>query len=70
MNKIDKEKIMDIFNRTISNCEFYEKEKQHTKLLNEIGCLRGIAYCLEAVGICPHSDKFIYYINIQNQLND
>ena len=68
MNKAEKEKILNLFDRTIANCEFYEKEKQDMKLLNEIGCLRGIAYCLESVNICPYSDKFIYYINIQNHL--
>jgi len=70
MENAEKEKLLEIFNRTMQNCEFYEAEKQDTKLLNEIGCLRGIAYCLESVGICPHSEKFLYYINIQNQLND
>lgn len=57
-----------IFERTIKNCEFLERENKIKWLCNEIGALRGIAYCLELSGICPHTSKFLYYINLQNEL--
>ena len=45
--------IPEIFNRTIENCLFYERENQVTKLKNEVQCLRGIAYCMETLGKNP-----------------
>ena len=61
-------KLMDLFNRTLSNCDFYEKENRTTSLLNEIGVLRGIAYCLEALNIdVLEFPSFQHYIEIQNQ---
>ena len=61
-------KLMDLFKRTLSNCEFYENENRTTSLLNEIGVLRGIAYCLEALNIdVLELSSFQHYIEIQNQ---
>jgi hypothetical protein len=61
--------LIDIFERTKRNCSYYEKEKKHMSLMNEIGCLRGIAYCLEAVGVCPHHDEeFLRLIDIQQKI--
>ena len=61
-------KLMDLFNRTLSNCEFYENENRTTSLLNEIGVLRGIAYCLKTfdIDVCEFP-TFLHYIEIQNQ---
>ncbi len=61
-------KLMDLFNRTLSNCELYKNENRTTSLLNEIGVLRGIAYCLEAfdIDVCEFP-TFQHYIEIQNQ---
>lgn len=67
-NKPFASKLMDLFNRTLSNCEFYENENRTTSLLNEIGVLRGIAYCLEALNIdVLELSAFQHYIEIQNQ---
>ena len=61
-------KLMDLFNRTLSNCEFYENKNRTTSLLNEICVLRGIAYCLEALNIdVLELSAFQHYIEIQNQ---
>lgn len=49
-----------IFERTLDNCLYYEKEEMIEHLLNEIGCLRGIAYALETVGIYPYRSNFTY----------
>ena len=43
------ENLMDIYNRTYRNCEFYRAQGNKAALLNEIGVLRGIVYCLEAI---------------------
>ena len=40
---------MAIYERTYRNCAFYRNEGNETALLNEIGVLRGIVYCLEAI---------------------
>lgn len=58
----------EIFGRTLNNCRFYEKEGKETHLLNEIGVLRGIAYCLEESGECIHTEEFFYFIEKQNEL--
>lgn len=60
--------LMYLFSRTLKNCEFYENENRTTSLLNEIGVLRGIAYCLEAfdIDVCKFP-TFLHYIEIQNQ---
>jgi len=60
--------VVGLFERTMNNCRYYEKEKMYNHLLNEIGVLRGIAYVLELTGTCPHTDEFLYFINIQEQL--
>ena len=59
----------ELYERTIRNCEYYEKNKDFTRLLNEIGVLRGIAYCLENDGQCVQDDeRFIRYIEMQNNI--
>ena len=61
-------KLMDLFKRTLSNCEFYENENRTNSLLNELGVLRGIAYCLEVLNIdVLEFSSFQHYIEIQNQ---
>lgn len=60
--------LLAIYERTINNCLFYEKENKKEHLLNEIGVLRGVAYCLESVGICPHTKEFFHMIDLQNEL--
>ena len=41
------ESIVSIYNRTYNNCEYYLKNNDNKRFLNEIGALRGIVYCLE-----------------------
>ena len=60
--------VIELWERTLKNCKFYEKENDIKHLLNEIGVLRGIAYVLELTGQCPHTDKFLHFIEIQNEL--
>lgn len=60
-----KEKMMELYTRTLKNCQFYEKENDKLHLLSEIGCLRGIGYCLEEIGYDPARDpEFIRFIGI------
>lgn len=56
--------------RTIKNCKTYEQWKDKKHLLNEIGALRGIAYCLELQGenFMFTDDDFLHFINKQNKL--
>lgn len=64
-----KNKLMKLYERTLNNCYFYEKEKDVAHLLNEIGCLRGIAYSLEEAGINPFSLSGLeHFIDISNRL--
>lgn len=64
------ENIMELFDRTMKNCKFYEGQNDTKGLLNEIGVLRGIAYCMESIGICPHSPDFTHFIDRQNELKN
>jgi len=43
------ETLIDIYNRTYSNCVFYLDSNRRYELINEIGCLRGIVYAIEAI---------------------
>ena len=46
---MDSENIIQIYNRTYSNCIFYYEKGDNRRLLNEIGTLRGIVYCIAAI---------------------
>lgn len=59
--------IQDIFERTLNNCKHYEREEMPESLLNEIGVLRGVAYCLECFGVCVHTSDFIHFIQTQQE---
>ena len=67
MRKVKRELVAS-FVRTMNNCRFYEDEERLGHLLDEIGTLRGLAYALEAVGICPHSEEFLRYIDMSQSL--
>ncbi|MBO5967292.1 MAG: hypothetical protein J6S14_02205 [Clostridia bacterium] len=41
--------LIDLYNRTYDNCVFFKDKGNDAALLNEIGVLRGIVYCMEAV---------------------
>ena len=62
--------LMGIYERTLNNCKFYEKQEDRAHLLNEVGCLRGVAYCMELAGECPHNDDFMHFIQAQNIILD
>ena len=55
------ERLVEIYDRTLKNCEFYENEQNYPALLNEIGCLRGIAYSIEQVAGRDCLDECIDY---------
>lgn len=65
---MERETFLDIFDRTIKNCEYFAKEGKSMSLSNEIGVLRGIAYCMEIVGLCPHTEEFAHFIELQEKL--
>ena len=61
--------ITGIFARTLRNCEFFENEGGvPIHLANEIGVLRGVSYCMEVVGVCPHTPDFMHFIEEQQRL--
>lgn len=52
-----------ILERTAKNCEFYQKEGKDEMLINEAGCLRGIMYAADAIGIeYPKMEYYRQYI--------
>lgn len=62
-----KKKLMSLYNRTRNNCHYYY-EQNDPKLYAEIGCLRGIAYCLEEAGIDPFTlPDLVFFIDISNE---
>ena len=64
--------LFQLYDRTMNNCLFYEKEGNRKALLNELGCLRGIAYCMEWELIYSfRSDpRFIRMIELQEQMKN
>jgi hypothetical protein len=72
MNKTNEsivQSLVEIYERTKRNCLFYENSNQEKHLLNEIGCLRGVAYCLEEAGVCVHEDQdFLHMIAVAEKL--
>lgn len=64
-----KETIIDVYNRTMNNCKTYIQHGNTSSLLNEIGVLRGVAYCMEINGISyPDFTEFKKMIDIQQDL--
>ena len=49
MRTSNREKLIRLYSRTYNNCIFYKNEGKMASLMNEIGVLRGIAYCIEAI---------------------
>ena len=62
------ETLMDLYNRTLKKCKYFEKTNRIESLNNEIGCLRGIGYCMEITGGCPHDEDFLHFIALQESL--
>ena len=64
--------LFQLYDRTMNNCLFYEKEGNRKALLNEIGCLRGIAYCMEYKMIYSHMKdiRFLRMIELQEQIKN
>ena len=69
LNK-EKEEIIKLFEKTLNNCYWYEKENKTISLANEIGVLRGLAYAMETMGLCPHTMFFLHFIDVQQKLKD
>lgn len=71
---MNKENMIDIYNRTFNNCVFYKGKGDNKHLLNEIGVLRGIVYCIESIIGEENLNNvidfhlFVDMINTQNQL--
>lgn len=71
MTTKEKNKMIELLDRTYYNCLYYKENNKEYSLANEIGVLRGIAYCLSDVaGICPHNDDFMEMIDIQQRLKE
>lgn len=70
MTRKEKKEITLLFDRTIDNCYFYERNNETISLVNEIGVLRGLGYAMEALGLCPYNDLFLYYIDIQEKIKN
>ena len=49
-----------ILERTARNCDFYKENGMTEHYINEVGCLRGIMYALEEIGI-PFPCYSLYY---------
>lgn len=60
--------IMELLEDTLSNCKYYEKENKIQHLLNEIGVLRGLAYALEIIGVCPHTDEIQHFMGVAHEI--
>lgn len=68
-NRIQKE-MDEIYKRTMKNCLFYQEKGFKDALLNEIGVLRGVVYCMETVGLMPDHENFsdfLHFIDIQQE---
>ena len=69
-------KMLDLYNRTLKNCEYYNykdmyKKKADISLANEIGALRGIAYCLELQGFdITELTDFKKWVDIQQIMKE
>lgn len=50
--------------------KFYEKEKNHVALLNELGVLRGVAYVLELTGENIITEDFLHFIELQEKFKN
>lgn len=59
INNIAKNEIA-VLERTANNCEFYKNKGMTEHYINEVGCLRGIMYALEEMGI-PFPCYSLYY---------
>lgn len=66
------EKLYALYRRTYRNCVFYMDENRQLELLNEIGVLRGIVYCIEEIDPNPclrvDFNEFAEMIGVQNAM--
>lgn len=65
-----KEKLLRVYSRIYTNCLYYKEIAAVKRLNNEIGALRGVAYCLDAIGAFGEIDidAFKKMIETQNRL--
>ena len=45
------EQVKEVMDRTIKNCRFYYGENDMEHYINEVGCLRGIMYIADIIGM-------------------
>lgn len=60
----------EIYKRTMQNCLFYQEKGFEDALLNEIGVLRGVVYCMETVGLMPDYETFsdfLHFLDVQKE---
>ena len=71
---MNNENIISVYNRTYNNCKFYLEKGDKERLLNEIGALRGIIYCIGAtigednINSVINTQQFLELIDKQNKL--
>ncbi len=72
----EREILMNLYNRTLSNCTYYNSKGMKNSLLNEIGVLRGILYCIEGIleedisNPIFYNDKFVELIKFQQSMKE
>lgn len=58
-----------ILERTANNCDYYKREGMTEHLINEVGCLRGIMYVADEIGIeYPLNLYYKFYIQPVSEL--
>lgn len=60
--------VMELWNRTLKNCRYYEQENKLKYLLREIGVLRGLADVLRISNQSYYTEEYQHFLNIQNEL--
>lgn len=61
-----------LIERTANNCDYYKREGMTEHLINEVGCLRGIMYVADEIGIeYPFQLYYKLYIeSVHNELSE
>ena len=58
--------------RAAKNCEFYKKQNDINHYINEVGCLRGMMYLADIIGINYPQDEYYdkYIKHVHEMLGD
>ena len=57
------ERFNELFDQVLNNCRQYEINNSDKHLLNEVGCLRGLMYAMEKVGLSPISEDTLHFMD-------